>query len=104
MDGLMVNGWKCAGRTQCPTVPMGGGPSTTSSTARRVSTLLWRKCLDAGDFDGKSFAAKVADCSVGGLRVAVSQGGSDGGGDALNVGLVPGLGADDGESVHRLYG
>ncbi len=62
------------------------------------------RCLDAGDFDGKSFAAKVADCLVGCLRVSVDHGAPDGGGDALNVGLVPGLGADDGESVHRLYG
>jgi hypothetical protein len=55
---------------------------------RRVSTLLWRKCLDAGDFGGKSFATNFTDRRIGCRYIAVDHGAADGGQKALGVGLI----------------
>ena len=103
---------KRAGRIQCPTEPMGGGPSATSSAARRkrdggpevrplILRRLRKKRSDAGDFDGKSFGAKVADCSVGGLHIAIADGDACGGGQLFNVSFIARLGAYKSKAIHR---
>lgn len=87
-----------------PTERVGGGPSATSSTARRVSTLLWRKRLDAGDLGGKAFATNVADLAVGCPDIAVSHGCPDGGEKPLGVAFIAFLPRDKRGPVHRLHG
>ena len=58
---------------------------------------------DADDGDIEAFGTNRADRRIGSDDIAVAHGGSDCSGETLNVVLVSGLGADDGESVHRLY-
>jgi hypothetical protein len=74
-----------------------GGPEVRPPILRR----LRNKRSDAGDLGRETFAPEVADCSVGGLHIAIADGDACGGGQAFDVSFIARLGAYKSKAIHR---